>query len=49
MCNLKYGTNGPIQKTEMNSETQRADLWLPRWGKYWESGINRRTLYIQDT
>ena len=49
MCNLKYGTNGPIQKTEMNSEMQRTDVWLPRWGKYWESGINRRTLYIQDT
>ena len=44
MRNLKYGTNGPIQKTEMNSETQRTVLWLSRGGKYWESGTNRRTL-----
>ena len=29
-CNLKYGTNEPICKTETDSQTQRTDLWLPR-------------------
>ena len=28
--NLKYDTNGPIYETETDSQTQRADLWLPR-------------------
>ena len=28
---------------ETDSQTQRADLWLPRWGRGedWESGISR--------
>ena len=30
MCNLKYGTNEPIYRTETESQTQRTDLWLPR-------------------
>ena len=30
MWNLKYGTNRPIDKTEIDSQTQRSDLWLPR-------------------
>ena len=28
--NLKYDTNELIYETEMNSQTQRTDLWLPR-------------------
>ena len=27
---LKYGTNEPIYKMEMDSQTWRTDLWLPR-------------------
>ena len=30
MWNLKYGTNEPIYKTEIESQTQKTDLWLPR-------------------
>ena len=30
MWNLKYDTNEPIYKTETDSQTQRADLGLPR-------------------
>ena len=30
MWNLKYDTNEPIYKTKTDSQTQRADLWLPR-------------------
>ena len=29
MCDLKYGTNELIYKTEANSQAQRTD-WLPR-------------------
>ena len=29
MWNLKCGTNEPIYKTETDSQTWRADLWLP--------------------
>jgi len=28
--NLKYDTNEPIYKTEIDPQTQRTDLWLPR-------------------
>ena len=28
--NLKHGTNEPIYRTETDSQTWRADLWLPR-------------------
>ena len=28
--NLKYDTNELIYKTEIDSQTQRTDLWLPR-------------------
>ena len=31
MWNLKYGTDEPIYETETDSQTWRADLWLPRW------------------
>ena len=30
MWNLKYGTNEPIYRTEIDSQTWRIDLWLPR-------------------
>ena len=30
MWNLKYDTNELIYKTEIDSGTQRTDLWLPR-------------------
>ena len=30
MWNLKYGTNEPIYKTEIDSQTKKTDLWLPR-------------------
>ena len=33
--NLKYDTNEPIYEMEIDSQTWRADLWLPRgtgWG-----------------
>ena len=30
MWNIKYGTNEPIHKTEIDSKTKRTDLWLPR-------------------
>ena len=35
MWNIKYGTNEPIYKIEIDSQTQRLDLWLPR-RKVWE-------------
>ena len=37
MWNLKYDTNEPIYETETDSQTQRTDLWLPRWrlGEGW--------------
>ena len=46
MWNLKYDTNKPICETETDSQTQRADLWLPR-GKEgsrrtgWQFGVGR--------
>ena len=30
MWNLKYDTNKPIYKTEIDPRAQRTDLWLPR-------------------
>ena len=30
MWKLKYGINEPTYKTEADSQTWRADLWLPR-------------------
>ena len=46
MQNLKYGTNGPLYKTETDSQTQRPFLWLPKGreggkGMNWESGVSR--------
>ena len=39
MWNLKNGTNEPIYKTEIESQTWKTKLWLPR-GK---GGINFKT------
>ena len=49
MWNRKYGTNECIYKTETDSQTQRTDLWLPRWsagesGIDWEFGVSRSKL-----
>ena len=46
MQNLKYGTSEPIYKTETDSQTLRADLWLPRGrversGMEWKFGASR--------
>ena len=30
MWNVKYGTDEPIYGTEIDSQTWRTDLWLPR-------------------
>ena len=35
MWNLKYDTNELIYETETDSQTQRTDLWLPRWKEEW--------------
>ena len=52
MWNLKYDTNELIYETETNSQTERTELWPPRWGsrggKDWEFGISRgKLLYIE--
>ena len=43
--NLKYGTDEPICRTETDSWTWRADLWLPsgreRSGMDWEFGVSK--------
>ena len=47
MWNLKYGTDEPISKTETDSQTWIADMWLPRGrgsGMDWEFGVKRRKL-----
>ena len=33
LWNLKQDTNEPTYKPETDSQTQRADLWLPWWGR----------------
>ena len=49
MWNLKNNVNESIYKTEINSQTQRTTLWLPKgkekWGGInWECGIKRQEL-----
>ena len=34
--NLKYGTYEPIYKTEIDSQTWKTDLWLPRGYREWD-------------
>ena len=52
MCNLKYDTSELIYEIETDSQTYRADLWLPResvggGGMDWEFEISRcKLLYI---
>ena len=43
MWNLKYHTSELIYKTERNSQTQKANLWLPK-GK----GQGKDKLEVQD-
>ena len=38
--NLKYDTNELIYKSEIDSQTQKTNLWVPK-GKVWGWGINR--------
>ena len=40
MWNLKYDTNELIQKTEIDSQTQKTNLWLPK-GTGGVGGINQ--------
>ena len=35
MWNLKYDTNELIHKTETDSQTQKTNLWLPKWEREW--------------
>ena len=50
MWNLKYGTNEPINKTEIESKTWRTNLWLPRGrggsGMDREFGVGRCKLFL---
>ena len=43
MWNLKYGTNELIHKTDTDSQTERAGVWLPRGGegkgRAWDLGL----------
>ena len=49
MWNLKYGTDEPIYRTETDSQTWRADLWLPRGrGMDGEFGVSRCKLLHLD-
>ena len=46
MCNLNYGTNELINKTETDSQTERTNLWLPKGrqegsGVDWEFGVSK--------
>ena len=41
MWDLKYDTNELIYKTETDSQTERADMWLPR-GRWVEGGRTGR-------
>ena len=48
MCNLKYGTNESIHKTETDSQTKITDLRVKgdrgRSEMVWEFGVGRCTL-----
>ena len=44
MCNLKYGTDESFYNIETDSQTWRADVWLPRGRERrrdWEFGVSR--------
>ena len=48
--NLKYDTNEHTYETEIDTQTQRIDLWMPRGrgGKDWKFGISRcKLVYIR--
>ena len=38
MWNIKYDANELIYKTETDSQTQRTDPWLPKWGRERDGG-----------
>ena len=42
MSHLKCSTNEPLYKTEMDSQTQTADLWLPKCCR----GLSQKSLAI---
>ena len=45
MWNIKYGTKEPIHRIETDSQTWRADMWLPkRRVRECEFGVIRRKL-----
>ena len=51
MWNLRQDPNELLYKMETDSQTQRADLWLPRGrrvrgGKEWELGFAEANYYI---
>ena len=50
MWNLKYDTNELIYKTEIDLQTQRRDVWLPKEKMVdnQELGVNRYMLYKID-
>ena len=43
---IKY-TNECINKTEIDSQTQKTNLWLPKWGINKEFGINIYTQHVK--
>ena len=47
MRNLKYDTNELNYTTEIDSQTQETNLWLPK-GK-WGEGLKTRGLGLTDT
>ena len=47
MWNLKIGTNELINKTEIDSQTQKTNIWLPK-GK-WEYKLGGWDLHIHTT
>ena len=51
MWNLESGTDEPICKAEIKTQTYRINIWIPRWereeyGMNWETGIDVYTLLI---
>ena len=51
MWNLESGTDGPICKAEIETQTYRINIWIPRGGREkhgmnWETGIDVYTLLL---
>ena len=49
MWDLKYGTDELTYETERDSQTQRTNWWLPRWGegKIGRLGLGAASYYVQ--